>query len=402
MQQAQLKSTNSSAKGGAEERHASKSKYITDSLRKFNQKYVMYNRPRWDPRVIPFAEGIYGVLPIQNTDGFTLFDRALQNTGWYLEQAFAHGHIVHGKDLFSWEKLPYSDCLRIPKGQKIGLHDPSDLSQRVKKVAKLLGADLVGICELDSRWIYSHWYNMHTREEGVLELPEGCSKYAIAIAVEMDYEMFRTSPKEPEGAATGLGYSRMAFVAGSLAHFIRNLGYTAIASGNDTGLSIPVAIDAGLGELGRNGLLITPQFGPRVRLCKVITDLPLVPDEPIELGADQFCRSCGLCAKHCPSQAIQHGERTTEALNESTNPGALKWPVDAEKCFQWWSKIHTCCGNCIRVCPFNKPDTSFHRAVRWHVKNLPQLDRLYRWMDEAFGYGKQIKAEDWWHDEKNV
>jgi reductive dehalogenase len=212
----------------------------------------------------------------------------------------------------------------------------------------------------------------------------------------MDYEMFRASPTEIEGAATGLGYSRMAFVAGSLAHFIRNLGYTAIACGNDTGLSIPIGIDAGLGELGRHGLLITPKFGPRVRLCKVITDLPLKSDKPIEFGVSRFCDLCMKCAESCPSQAIQQGDRTTQALNVSNNPGVLKWPVDGEKCFKFWTKNNSCCGNCIRVCPFNKPDTRFHRMVKWHVKNLPQFDTFYKWMDDVCGYDKQINADDWW------
>jgi epoxyqueuosine reductase len=402
MEQAGQEIVNSDLKQGERIHHTSKNKYIVGSVKRMNQKNVMFNRPRWDPKVMPFADGIYGVLPTQKADGHTLIDRALQNSGWYVEMAFAHGHIVHGRDLYSWEKWPYSDCLRIPKGEKLVGYDPEEMSRRVKKVAKIMGADLVGICELDSRWVYSHWFNLYTREEGTLELPEDCSRYAIAMAVEMDYEMFRTSPKEPEGAATGLGYSRMAFVAGSLAHFIRDLGYTAIASGNDTALSIPIAIDAGLGELGRNGLLVTPQYGSRVRICKVITDLPLVPDEPIEFGVAPFCKICGLCAENCPGQAIQYGERTTEPLNESTSPGVLKWPINGEKCFEFWSKNHSGCGNCIRVCPFNKPDTSFHNMVRWFVKHLPQLDRFYKWMDGVFGYGKQIMAKDWWNDETNV
>jgi len=384
------------------EAHTSKNKYIVGNVQRFEQKFTMFNRPRWDEKVTKHAPGIYGVIPTKDADGFTLMDRALQNTGWYLEMAFAHGHMVHGKDLFRWDKKPYSDCLRIPEGEKLKVTDSEKMSRRIKKVARLIGADLVGICELDSRWVYSRWYDLHSKEEGPFDLPERCRKFAIAIAVEMDYEMFRTSPNEIEGAATGLGYSKMAFVAGSLAHFIRDLGYTAIASGNDTALSIPIAIDAGLGELGRNGLLITRKYGSRVRLCKVITDLPLVPDEPVEFGAARFCEICGLCADNCPSNAIQHGQRTEEALNESTNPGVLKWPVNGEHCFRFWSKNNTCCGNCIRVCPFNKPDTPFHRTVRWHVKNLPQFDRFYKWMDQICGYGDQIKAEDWWNEEKNV
>lgn len=193
--------------------------------------------------------------------------------------------------------------------------------------------------------------------------------------------------------ATGIGCSQIAFIAGSLPHYIRDLGYAAIPSDNDTALSIPIAIDAGLGELGRNGQLITNKYGPRVRLAKVIPDLPLIPDTPYEFGVARFCEICGLCADNCPSNAILHGDRTTEALNKSTSPGVAKWPVNGERCFKFWSKNNTCCGNCIRVCPFNKPDTIFHRTARWHVENLPQFDRFYKWMDEVCGYGKQIKAE---------
>ena len=382
--------------------HTSKIPFITENLKRFNQKLTLYNRARWDEEVTPYAPGIYGVLPTKNSDGFRLMDRALQNAGWYLEMAFAHGHIVHGTDLYQWDKRPYSDCLRIPEGESLQVVDAHQMSRRIKKVAKFFGADLVGICELDSRWVYSDWYNLHTRDGGVLELPEGCRKFGIAIATEMDYEMYRTSPNEIEGAATGIGYSQMAFIAGSLAHFIRDLGYAAIPSGNDTALSIPIAIDAGLGELGRNGQLITKKYGPRVRLAKVITDLPLIQDTPHEFGVARFCEICGLCADNCPSNAILHGDRTTEALNKSTNPGVSKWPVNGERCFKFWSKNNTCCGNCIRVCPFNKPDTLFHRTVRWHVENLPQFDRFYRWMDEVCGYGNQIKAEQWWDDEKNM
>jgi reductive dehalogenase len=377
------------------QQHPSNNKYIVGDVERFDQKYVMYNRVRWDPEVKELGDKMYGILPPKEKVGYTLTDRALQNASWYVEMAFAHGHMVHGKDLFSWEKRPYSDCLRIPKGEKLEALDPKDMSRKVKKVAKFLGADLVGICELDSRWIYSDWYDLHSRETGPLEIPEGC-KYAIAIAVEMDYEMFRTSPTEIEGAATGLGYSRMAFVAGSLAHFIRDLGYTALASGNDTGMSIPIGVDAGLGELGRHGLIITPEYGPRVRLCKVITDLPLATDKPMEFGVAKFCDICKKCAENCPSQAIQHGERTDKALNASTSPGVLKWPVDGEKCFNFWTKNNSCCGNCIRVCSFNKPDTRLHRAVRWHVTNLPQFNTFYKWLDDLFGYGEQIQAEDWW------
>jgi epoxyqueuosine reductase QueG len=107
----------------------------------------------------------------------------------------------------------------------------------------------------------------------------------VAIAVEMDYETIALSPSSLEGAATGLGYSRMSSVGYSVATFIRALGYRAFANGNDVSLSIPYAIAAGLGELGRHGMLITPEYGPRVRLVKVFTELELKPDKPKTFGA---------------------------------------------------------------------------------------------------------------------
>ena len=75
------------------------------------------------------------------------------------------------------------------------------------------------------------------------------------------------------------GYSRMATTASALSAFIQELGYNAIPCGNMTGLCVPMAIDAGLRELGRQGVVITPKYGPRVRLAKVITDLPLSVDQ---------------------------------------------------------------------------------------------------------------------------
>ncbi len=77
----------------------------------------------------------------------------------------------------------------------------------------------------------------------------------------MDYEVVRSSPSQIGATAGGIGYSKMAFTAGLRAQFIRNLGYKAISSGNDTACSVPIAIDAGLGELSRMGFLITPEFG---------------------------------------------------------------------------------------------------------------------------------------------
>ena len=190
----------------------------------------------------------------------------------------------------------------------------------------------------------------------------------------------------------------MAFIAGLLAHHIRGLGFKAIACGNDTACSIPIAIDAGLGELARNGLMITPEFGPRVRLAKVITDMPLVADKPIEFGVWDFCLMCEKCADKCPSKSIPYGRPTDKPNNKSNRHGLMRWPVNAETCLAFWTKNGTDCSNCIRSCPFNKPTGWLHDTVRWGIRNTPWLNTLFLWGDDLFGYGRKANSDKFWKE----
>jgi reductive dehalogenase len=278
---------------------------------------------------------------------------------------------------------------------KLTVDDPVQMTRVIKKAAKFLGASLTGIGELDRRWVYSHRYAALTGEHEPIEIPPEY-KYAIVMAFEMDYEAVQCSPSQVGGASGGMGYSTMAFTAYSVAHYIRCLGYKAIPTGNDTSCSIPLAIDAGLGELSRIGILITEEFGPRVRLSKVFTDLPLVPDTPIEFGVWDFCRRCEKCARLCPSQAIMYGQPTEEVHDVSNRLGLLRWPVNAPKCLGYWAANGGGCSSCIRVCPFNKPSGWMHRQVRWGVKNTPWLNPFFIKMDDLLGYGQRLKTEQFW------
>ena len=163
--------------------------------------------------------------------------------------------------------------------------------QVVRKAARFLGADLVGFCGVHPNLVYSHEYDPVSLTHTPIRIPEEFT-HAIVMAVAMDYDSTRYSPDGISGASTGLGYSKMATVANQVATFIRGLGFQAIPSGNDTAISIPLAIAAGLGELGRNGLLITEDYGPRVRICKVFTDFPLIHDQEKTFGVERFCRTC--------------------------------------------------------------------------------------------------------------
>jgi reductive dehalogenase len=273
------------------------------------------------------------------------------------------------------------------------LKDPDSvaLTKIVKEKANWIGADMVGVAKLNPSWIYSHWGNQnvrysHAAEVGdPIEIPPEFDKVIVMIH-EMDYQVIQRSPAiEYE---TDIQYSKGAWSASSLATFISELGYRAIPSVNELGIDVAMAVDAGLGEMGRNGMLITRDYGPRVRISKVFTDLPLVLDSPIDIGVQKFCEKCSLCAKYCPSLALLPGERTDRGWNEHNVSGMLKWPIKAMNCLDWWVKNGNHCSICIRVCPWNKPNDLLHRIVRFFAeRNI--LTKLIVTLDQFLGFGKQ-------------
>lgn len=384
-------------------------KYLTrtDALKRFHQKYDCFKRGyRLDPPMEQAGDRYYCTLRDPTTaawkvPGHTLKDYAYAMGSYYVERKFAKGHQVGNFGLLSWEEdlEEMTKMHRMEPIYKYEVKDPAAMSKDMKKAGKKLGASEVGVCELNPLWVYSEGHNPITREDFPIEIDFDVYKYAIAFVVEMDYEAIQTSPSNLEYAATAYGYSKAAYVAGQMAHFIRTLGYNAIPSVNDTALNIPLAIDAGLGQLGRNGLLITPQYGPRVRIGKILTNLPLGADKPISFGVPEFCNICGRCVKECPGGAIMSGDLTDKPVNISTSPGVFKWPIDGEKCFQYWARKQVSCANCIRVCPFNKPPGWLHDVARLIARNASQLDRAMVWLDKFFGYGRRAGADRFWVDQ---
>jgi len=368
---------------------------------RFDQRNTMYSRPRDPeksaPEILDIGRRHYSVKHFGKTPGYTARDWAFAMSMWYMERWWGFGNMVGNEGLLKWYPDQAERALRdrMEPGGKWEVSDPLEMSRNIKKAALFLGASLVGICKLDRRWLYSQRFHPHTREYAPVEIPEEF-QYAVVMAHEMPYELMQTSPAYGGFASTGRGYSMMVFVASSLAHYIRSLGYQAIPTGNDTALSVPIAIDAGLGELGRNGMLITQQFGPRVRLSKVFTDLPLVPDKPVEFGVTDFCQTCRRCAEECPGGCISSGEPTTEGPTISNSNGIYKWYINPEKCLDFWARNNGSCENCVRACSFNKLPGRLHDGVRYLVRTAPWLNPLLVRMDKLLGYGKRAKTEDVW------
>jgi reductive dehalogenase len=333
----------------------------------------MIYRRTWDKSLTTFGKMFE--TNIENhinskVDGYSRVDFSLVAAGWTVYETFPYAFLWDRKNLLdlgygtNWLKSKYE------------IQDKIDFTKKVKRAAKLYGASLVGVADANENWIYKTGFvrpeltseseskkkvRDGTESTSILEtpinLPEGLNK-VIVMAIEMDEEAIATAPAQPAAAAVAVTYSKMAFVIACLGEFIRNLGYRAVQCGNDTAISIPLAVDAGIGALGRNGLLITPEYGPRVRICKVYTDLPLISDNPnlnFIKKVDKTCKNCFKCAEACETEAItKDREPNFIPTSISNNPGVKKYYVNAEKCFEYWIENSSDCGNCIKVCPFSK------------------------------------------------
>ena len=319
--------------------------YIVDkkTLKRFNQRQTIFGRKLYDKKSGFFNKGMYDKsLNIVSSDkeGYSHVDLARMMGSWAVYDYFLNA--------FSWKRMEVTNSImEKPRIEKLSVNDPEKMSEEIKKTAKCYGAYQVGITQLNSNWIYAR-----DMDDVPIEIPKEC-KYAIVMTVKMDGSAIKNSPDFTASTATGHAYSKIALLVSCMAEFIRHLGYNAIPMGNDTSLSIPLAIDAGLGELGRNGLLITPDFGPCVRICKIFTDVELKIDKPITFGVTDFCKKCKKCVESCEANAIQsEDEPSFKTVSPSNRQGVIRWAVNHDKCYNFWIENGADCSNCIAACPF--------------------------------------------------
>lgn len=239
-----------------------------------------------------------------------------------------------------------------------------------------------------------------SEDDNARYIPNSC-KYAVVYTVQMSQETMRRSPTVLGSQTTSLAYKRGETIQASLQEFLRGLGYQGLgeSSTNALGIAPAMAVMCGLGELSRLNRLITPEFGPMVRVFKLLTDLPVATDKPIDAGIMEFCKRCKKCAEACPSESLSFlDEPTWEVQGGWNNPGHKAYFENSVSCVTYWrEQAGTNCGICFAVCPFSKKDKAWiHEWVKAGSAKLPFLDSFFRSMDDAFGYGTQASAEEWW------
>jgi len=355
-------------------------------LRQYDERDIMFARARLRPGS-PEYELYYAMRPEKKAGD----DLTRSKPGLLSPRAKYFNPLLFASpegSFFLTEAL--SEAVDGPVAVRQQTLPPEEMSAYIKSLAGYFGALNAGITALQQYHVYSHV----GRGAGIYGAPIQLDhQFAIAFTVEMDFAMVGANPTPPGVMESARQYVEAARVAVQLAAAIRYLGYPARAhiDGNYRVVAPLVARDAGLGEIGRLGLLITPTHGPRVRLGVVTTDLPLVPDEPTRAASViDFCTICKKCAAACPSRSIPFDDR-------QISNGTLRWQINPDTCFRYWNVIGTDCGRCLTVCPYSHPDTLSHRLVRAGIARSGTFRRAALALDDVF-YGKvpaQRKAPAW-------
>ena len=211
-----------------------------------------------------------------------------------------------------------------------------DLTQEIKDRALELGFGMVGITAYDNRYTYKSkkkWIKPYA--------------HAVCMAMEQDYETAQMIPSPPSEKEVYATYRREGAAALELADYIRSLGYHAQIQDTVGGSSavLPMFVEAGLGQMGAMGYLLSPHFGSRVRLILLTTDAPVTHDQPVDYGINAFCNVCQVCVNRCPGRALMREKVWWR--------GVEKFKVIVKRCRPVMAR-YSACGVCMKVCPVQR------------------------------------------------
>ena len=282
-----------------------------------------------------------------------------------------------------------------PVGAEIApvAQDPEALTRHVKAVAYFLKADLVGTCQVPASAYYSH-----DKEGRPVDVRY---ESAIVFIMRKDFQAMRASTGSDwmGDPISFQAYAHLGLVAETLANYVRRLGWDAEPQygpsfvNRYSVLMPPLLLLSGMGEVSRAGIILNPFLGLGYKAAAVLTDMPLMPDRPVDFGLQSFCQSCRICAQNCPSKAISMGDKVMYNGYET-------WKLDTKRCasLNVTNKKGTMCNRCVKSCPWTSPTTASHNLVRNLVTRSRAAQRIAIRAAALLEPGKDHPEEQWWFD----
>ena len=270
----------------------------------------------------------------------------------------------------------------------------------VKRLARDLGADLVGIASAAT-------LNAFPPDPRWPQTPDRISphvKSVVVIVQRIPAGAFRCRSNVPVQYLDMLVLRKMDRIGWRLVEHLERAGHPAfILAAQETDWRLKRAsygrlstrhlgVEAGLGTLGLEVNILTPQFGPRVYLTGVLTELELTPDRPM---TEQVCigEPCSRCLHSCPTDAVLHFgldkracAKEAQEFGFSTILGFFDRYLDADAArraalirsrdlFGFWQGLLRVvgsfgdCPRCLAVCPVGY---DYHAHLADHQRQIPE------------------------------
>lgn len=268
------------------------------------------------------------------------------------------------------------------------------MKKELKHKCRTLGIPLVGFASIE-RWknppelpnVFPEWIPEEFRPQSIY--PE--AKTVIVIGLPVSLPIVETAPSIYYQELYKTVNSMLDSKAYEIANFLNEKGFSSIYLPRDGYGDIRILIDkpfaffshkhaaylAGLGSFGHNNVLLTEEYGPRVRFTSIFTSAQIKPD-PIKTR--DLCIHCLLCVKNCPVGAIP-------------KKGAFPPPMDKRSCARRSAALRdefrSPCGICIKVCPVGRDRELFGRKDMSIYSKDRKFDKYHRAWEHVRKYGSK-------------
>ncbi|MCP4654045.1 MAG: reductive dehalogenase [bacterium] len=282
------------------------------------------------------------------------------------------------------------NAARKERGALLTFRSPNHAAELIKKVAHQYGATLVGIAKFNPDYVYTKIRGVGAMAPGGSLSPSEADKipehwkYVIVLGVPHEWDQLVSNPQYGDSLDA---YTRVRTAGYRLTQFLKRLGYPARWHCPPASYDLvvpPYAVEAGIGQFGRMGIVISPETGGNTRLAAVTTSLEMTADKPIDFGVDDFCKDCKICAELCPSGAISFADSPDGMVVR----GIEHWYIDTSKCYQYWNETlgPIGCRLCIAACPYSRKANWVHGVARVAdpIDPTGMLNDTLIWMQKTF------------------